>query len=298
MSLMFRARFFALIAALVVTPAWSATEPAGVVLEYARALYARDFERAYQLVSPRDKAVKPRPVYLQENRALEGEALEFSRLLASMVVVSRIRTNRAGDRATVTFRALLPDANADRVREMTEGFDAAALKKLSASEREARMRELKRLSGMRRLPTIESANEEWHLVRVDGRWWLDLDWDGAVRVRFGAATFAGLGWEFAPLQEEVRARPGETLQVVYRLRNATAGTVTAKARHVVTPGANAKHLDIVTCFCFLEQTLGPGQVVDLPVVFRVSYDAPENIGPIEVRYELYPAEAFPKDAAS
>lgn len=277
----------------------AATEqPAQILIHYLKALYARDFGRAYELISPRDKAVKPRSVYLQENRSLEGEALDFSRLLASLAVIGSVKTNVAGDRATVSFRVALPNANAKQVRALAENFDAAALERLGSAERERRKREIARQAASRELPTIESPDEEWHLVRVGGRWWLDLDWAGAVLVRFDAATMAGLAWEFEPLRKEVRAQPGETLQVMYRVRNPTGRTATAKARHVVTPVRDRGHLDIVTCFCFLEQTLRPGQQVELPVVFRVSYDVPENVGPIEVRYEFYPRDAFPKDAAS
>ncbi len=268
-----------------------------MLLDYLRALYARDFERAYPLISPQDRELKPRAVYLQENPPLQGAALEFSRLLASLVVLGQIRTNLAGDRATISFRARLPDGNAARVRNLAEGFDASALDKLPDAERARRKREIVRLAKAGRLPTLDSPNEEWHLVRADGRWWLDLDWTDAVRVRFRGVTMAGLAWTFAPSQDEVRARPGETLQLAYRAKNTSDRAITAKARHVVGPDGTARHLEIVSCFCFLEQTLQPGQEVELPVVFRVSYDAPDGIGPIDVRYEFYPAPAFPKDAA-
>jgi cytochrome c oxidase assembly protein subunit 11 len=144
---------------------------------------------------------------------------------------------------------------------------------------------------------LESPHEEWRLVRAAGRWWLDLEWADAVRVNFEAMTIAGLGWQFEPVQREIRARAGETLQTSYRMTNPTAYPATAKARHVVTPGGDATPIEIVTCFCFLEQTLQPGQSIELPVVFRVRYDAPETLREIGVRYELYPAAAFPGPGA-
>jgi cytochrome c oxidase assembly protein subunit 11 len=147
------------------------------------------------------------------------------------------------------------------------------------------------------LPVIESPHEEWRLVRAGGRWWVDLDWAGAVSVRFDGVALGGLPWRFEPAQREVRAHPGETLQVTYRLTNPTAQAETGKARHVVTPGGDGV-LDIVTCFCFLEQTLQPGQTVELPVVFRVPYDAPEALRQIHVRYEFYPAATFPDRSPS
>ncbi len=275
-----------------------AAQPSEVLLEFLGATYARDFAVAYRWISPRDRALKSASAYLQENRPLEGEALEFSRFLASMIVIQDVQTNIKGERATVSFKAALPDANAGLVRELTEDFDSAALRKLSVSERERRRNQLSLLASQSRLPVIHSPGEEWELERVGGRWWVKLDWGGAVRVRFDAATMAGLPLQFEPATKEIRALPGETLQVVYRLRNPTGKTITAKARHVVAPEKDRKHFDIVTCFCFLEQTLHPGEAVELPVIFRVSYDVPQQVERIDVRYELYPRQAFPRDTGS
>jgi hypothetical protein len=277
---------------------FSAQEPSDVLRRYLLAMYARDFKTAYESISPRDRAIKPKEFYLQENRSLEGEALAFSRLLASMIIISDSKTRPDGDHAMVSFKAVLPDANAKHVSELTEGFDSAALGRLSAEERKRRMRELALLSRSSRLPTIESPGEEWQLIRVGGRWWVNLNWPSAIRVTFDGESMAGLPWQFEPSRREVRALPGETLQVVYRLKNPTTKTMTAKARHLVTPGEDQRYVEIVTCFCFLEQTLKPGQEVELPVVFRVSYDVPENVEQIDVRYEFYPVNVFPKDATS
>lgn len=268
--------------------------PADVLLRYLRAVYARDFKAAYPMISPADSTIKSEAIYLQENRSLDGEALRFSRLLASLIVITGVKTELNGARAKLSFRARLPDANAPRISEITAGFDQIALGRLALEEREMRVRELVALARSSKLPMVESPNEEWELVRVNGRWWVDLNWAGAVLVRFHAAAMAGLPWQFEPGQREVHALPGETSQVIYRLKNPTHETMTGKARHIITPGGENGHIEIVSCFCFLEQTLRPDQAINLPVMFRLGYDVPVDIRNIDVRYEFYPVAAFPK----
>ncbi len=268
--------------------------PIEVLTRYLRAMYARDFAAAYRDIAPADRRIKSERDYLAENVPLEGDALVLTRLLAEHIVISKIATRIDGDRASVSFRAVLPDANARAVTDLTERFDAIALAALPTRERTRRRQALDAFASSPALPVIESAHEEWRLVRKAGRWWVDMQWADAVRVRFGATVMAGLPWEVRPAVEELRAHPGETLQVKYRFRNTTERAVTAKSRHVVTPAGDQGHLEIVSCFCFLEQTLAPGEVIELPVVLRVSYGIPEGIASLALNYEVYPVEAFPK----
>ncbi|MFQ5521172.1 MAG: cytochrome c oxidase assembly protein, partial [Candidatus Methylomirabilia bacterium] len=67
-----------------------------------------------------------------------------------------------------------------------------------------------------------------------------------------------------------------------------------KARHILDPPEDTGHLQIISCFCFLQQTLAPGEEQMLPVIFRVNYDLPAAIREMQVRYEFYPIEQFPE----
>jgi cytochrome c oxidase assembly protein subunit 11 len=97
------------------------------------------------------------------------------------------------------------------------------------------------------------------------------------------------------LREVVLAKPGETLQTVYRAKNLSDQPVVAKARHVDRPEEYLAFLSIVQCFCFIQQTLQPGEEAELPLVFRVEWDVPLEVRDFYVHYEFYPIESFPEE---
>ncbi len=261
---------------------------------YLRAVYARDYRAAYEWISLEDRKLKTKGEYVREKGAFSGTALDLSLALASLIRFENVRTMVEGNRATVTLKATLPDANAPEVQKLLLEFDEERLAALSPAERSAIVGQLREMSRTGRLPVITGEHERWELVREGGHWRLSLNWAGAVVVRFEAVTKVGLPWEFTPLQPIVRAIPGETLQTYYRVKNRSDREVTGKARHILTPPAERGYLQIISCFCFLQQTLKPGQEERLPVVFRVNYDIPTSIKNIRVRYEFYPLEKFPE----
>ena len=143
-------------------------------------------------------------------------------------------------------------------------------------------------------PVLKAEGERWSMIKEDGEWRVFENWAEAVEVRFGAATFDDLPWEFEPVRKHVMAKHGETIQMAYRAKNLGDEEITAKARHIIGPDADAAHLDIIACFCFLEETLAPGEEKELGLVFRVDFEAPEDVTAFTVKYEFYPAEYFPE----
>ena len=107
--------------------------------------------------------------------------------------------------------------------------------------------------------------------------------DAIVTVRFDAETASDLGWEFRPLQSEVRVHPGEQREVFFRAVNRSAEAVTGTATFNVTPTKSGIYFDKLQCFCFNEQRLGPGESRDMGVVFFVDPDLLKDPGTRDVR---------------
>jgi cytochrome c oxidase assembly protein subunit 11 len=106
---------------------------------------------------------------------------------------------------------------------------------------------------------------------------------GLISVRFEAQIAPALDWEFRPLKDEISVHPGAQNQVFFRAINRTAESVTARAIYNVTPTKAGIYFDKLQCFCFSNQTLAPGESVDMGVAFFVDPDILTDPSTSEVR---------------
>lgn len=123
----------------------------------------------------------------------------------------------------------------------------------------------------------------------------DVVLDRTVTVRFDANVSPKLGWSFEPVQRTVEAHVGENMLVFYRATNTTDRKITGTATFNVAPDSAGLYFSKIECFCFTEQTLEPGQSVEMPVSFFVDpglVKDPESsrIKEITLSYTFYPVE--------
>lgn len=117
-----------------------------------------------------------------------------------------------------------------------------------------------------------------------------------ISIRFDANVSSDLGWTFGPKQNTMTVKIGEPSMAYYTATNASSETVTGTAMFNVTPPEAGIFFNKIECFCFTEQTLKPGQTVDMPVQFFVDSalldDADtKNIREITLSYSFYPTKS-------
>lgn len=119
--------------------------------------------------------------------------------------------------------------------------------------------------------------------------------DETVRVRFDANVARALGWRFAAEAPQIEVRIGETQTVFYRVSNPTDEARAGVATFNVTPAIAGQYFVKLECFCFTENTLAAGEVMDSAVMFYIDpaiVDDPvaREVGTITLSYTYFPSK--------
>lgn len=110
-----------------------------------------------------------------------------------------------------------------------------------------------------------------------------------VNVQFTSNVMPGLGWNFYPKQPSIKLHPGQIETVVFIAKNITSEVVVGQAVPSVTPGIASANLKKIECFCFVKQSLKPGEEKEMPLRFFVSPDLPKDVSDMTLSYSFFPA---------
>ncbi len=114
-----------------------------------------------------------------------------------------------------------------------------------------------------------------------------------VTVRFDSNVAPGLPWLFTPERRTVDVRLGEVATVYYSVINQAARVTAGQAGYNVTPPTVGRYFNKINCFCFTQQTMGPGEKRDMAVVFyvdpKLAKDSEQDtLTNITLSYTFYP----------
>ncbi len=126
-------------------------------------------------------------------------------------------------------------------------------------------------------------------TQVDTARWLTVEFDANLR--------SELPWTFRPVEKSVRFHPGELMQVTFELRNNSKRAVTGQAIPSYAPQLAAGYFKKLECFCFTQQTLQPGEVKLMPVVFVIERDLPQDVNTVTLSYTFFEVEGKLKNAS-
>lgn len=106
--------------------------------------------------------------------------------------------------------------------------------------------------------------------------------EAPLSVRLDANVNPQLNWSFVPVEAEVRLKPGEEVTALYRATNIGTEPSTGTATFNVTPQKAGPYFMKIECFCFTEQTLQPGESVDMPVRFFLDSEIASDINTVDI----------------
>lgn len=117
-----------------------------------------------------------------------------------------------------------------------------------------------------------------------------VDATRSVRIEFDS-NLRNLPWTFKPLQGTTSVNPGEVGQVLYEVANRTDRPITGQAIPSYAPQEASRYFKKLDCFCFAKQTLKPGEVRQMPVVFVIDPEMPRDIGTVTLSYTFFEVES-------
>jgi len=112
-----------------------------------------------------------------------------------------------------------------------------------------------------------------------------IDSNRTITVEFDANTTGPM--RFRPVVSSLQVHPGEMAQIIYEVVNTQARQMDAQAIPSYAPQQAAPFFMKVECFCFKQQTFGPNEARQMPVVFYIDPKLPEHVNTITLSYTFF-----------
>ena len=116
---------------------------------------------------------------------------------------------------------------------------------------------------------------------------VEVDRDRTVIVEFIASVNQSMPWDFEPRVTRMEVHPGQTYRTSYFARNRTNESMVGQAIPSVAPGIAAPHFKKTECFCFTEQTFSAGEGRDMPLLFMVDPELPDDVEVVTLSYTFF-----------
>jgi cytochrome c oxidase assembly protein subunit 11 len=109
----------------------------------------------------------------------------------------------------------------------------------------------------------------------------------------------GLTWSFAPESRFVKMKAGEVVTINYYAENKGSESITGIASYNVDPPQVGRYFNKLQCFCFTEQTILPGQRLEMPVVVFIDPEIDNDrefkrLNGLTLQYTFFPVKSGAK----
>lgn len=133
------------------------------------------------------------------------------------------------------------------------------------------------ITGINTLTPMSVTAEEVANTQVDKSRKITIEFDGNAQGP----------WRFRPTVASMEVHPGELVQVVYEVVNTQSRAIDAQAIPSYAPQQAAAHFKKMECFCFQQQTMGPNEAKQMPVVFFIDPALPKDVKTITLSYTFF-----------
>jgi cytochrome c oxidase assembly protein subunit 11 len=140
--------------------------------------------------------------------------------------------------------------------------------------------------------SLDPGGSSWQNGTTSSYEGVEVDESRTIEVRFTANVQNNLPWTFGPEKPSVEVHPGQKKLVKFTSTNLNQNrAIKGKAVYDINPPEAGQYFKKIECFCFVQQTLEPGQSREMPLYFWFEPDVPESIDRITLAYTFFNAES-------
>jgi cytochrome c oxidase assembly protein subunit 11 len=126
--------------------------------------------------------------------------------------------------------------------------------------------------------SLEARAEQAVNTQVDLTRTVSIEFDANVR---------DVPWRFQPVVRHMDVHPGQLVHIEYDVSNVRSAPVTGQAVVSYGPTLAGRYVRKLECFCFTQQTLGPGETRRMPVTFVVDGSLPAELNTFTLSYTFF-----------
>jgi len=114
-----------------------------------------------------------------------------------------------------------------------------------------------------------------------------IDKERTLKIQFVASVSRGMPWEFRPDVNELLIHPGQVYRTNFYAHNLSPTEIVGQAIPSIAPGQAAIYMNKTECFCFSQQTLKANEEVEMPLVFFIDKDIPDDVKTLTLSYSMF-----------
>lgn len=125
-----------------------------------------------------------------------------------------------------------------------------------------------------------------------------VDRSREVKMEYLTSINGDLPWKFKSLTGTTRIHPGALNEAHFVVENTSDETIVGRAVYNVSPAEASIYLSKTECFCYTEQTLEPGEKLEMPMRFVIDTELPRKIKGVTLSYTFFETSDSGSDKAA
>jgi cytochrome c oxidase assembly protein subunit 11 len=115
----------------------------------------------------------------------------------------------------------------------------------------------------------------------------EVDTSRTIKVKFITHVHGDMPWEFYTAENTLEVHPGEVKKVLFYSKNNTSTDMSGQFVATISPGQSTRYVKKTECFSYNRQFVDGLTEKEMPVIFFIDKDIPNDIEEVILFYTLF-----------